>query len=149
MILYVSCAGTGKTKTLVEAIAQIVQQNSTNHVLVCSSSNSACNEITQRLMKIMPDSSLFRMFSSSVEIALVPDDICRISNLATGEHKYPSLTVLYRYRVLVCTLTTAGRFVQAGINTKHFTHIFIDECGSATETQSMIAIAGMHYGLIH
>lgn len=83
------------------------------------------------------------MFSQSVEIELVPHDVRHISNLADGEHYYPSLEVLYGYKVVICTLTTAGRFVQANIDQKHFTHIFIDECGSATETQSLIAIAGL------
>lgn len=93
-------------------------------------------------MKVVPEKMIFRMFSQSVEIQLVPADVCRISNLANGKHYYPPLKKLYEYKIVICTLTTAGRFVQANIDKTHFTHIFIDECGSATETQSLIAIAG-------
>lgn len=49
------------------------------------------------------------------------------------------------YQVIVCTLTTAGRLSQGKINPKHFSHVFIDEAGSATETQTLIAIAGKIY----
>lgn len=111
--------------------------------MVCASSNSACNEIAQRLMRIIPEKQIFRMFSQSIEVNTIPSDIRRISNLADGDHYYPGLNALYLYKIVVCTLTTAGRFVQAGMNKDHFNHIFIDECGSATETQTLIAIAGL------
>lgn len=83
------------------------------------------------------------MFSQAIEVKTIPNDIRRISNLADGDHYYPDLAVLCQYKIVVCTLTTAGRFVQANMNTDHFNHIFIDECGSATETQTLIAIAGL------
>lgn len=43
--------GTGKTKTLVAAIEQIVRTTDQN-VLVCASSNAACDEIAVRLLKV-------------------------------------------------------------------------------------------------
>lgn len=46
------------------------------------------------------------------------------------------------FKVIVCTLTTAGRLSQGKINPKHFSHVFIDEAGSATESQTLIAMAG-------
>lgn len=88
---------------------------------------------------------MFRMFSQSVEMEQVPPSIVNISNLANGLHHYPPLSDLYKYKVVICTLTTAGRFVQAGIKRTHFTHVFVDECGSATETQSLIAVAGKSF----
>lgn len=130
---------------MVETISQILKLNSNSHVLVCASSNSACNEITQRLMTFIPAHSIFRMFSQSVEIDSIPNDICRISNLDKGVHYYPSLLDLYKYKIVICTLTTTGRFVQANISKTHFTHILIDESGSATETQLLVAIAGLSH----
>jgi helicase MOV-10 len=35
------------------------------------------------------------------------------------------------------------RLVQAEIKTTHFTHVFIDECASATEPSALIPIAGL------
>lgn len=52
------------------------------------------------------------------------------------------MTVSFFSQVIVCTLTTAGRLSQGKINPKHFSHVFIDEAGSATETQTLIAVAG-------
>lgn len=43
----------------------------------------------------------------------------------------------------MCTLVTAGRLVSANFESKHFTHIFIDEAGQATEPETLIAIAGI------
>lgn len=48
------------------------------------------------------------------------------------------------FQVIVCTLTTAGRLSQGRIAPKHFSHIFIDEAGSATESQTLIAVAGKY-----
>lgn len=49
---------------------------------------------------------------------------------------------MIHFQVIVCTLTIAGRLSQGKIDPKHFSHIFIDEAGSATETQTIIAVAG-------
>ena len=48
-----------------------------------------------------------------------------------------------KYRVMVCTLVTAGRLVSASFPPDHFSHIFIDESGQATEPETLIAIAGI------
>lgn len=47
-----SSKGTGKTRTIVAAIIQIVR-SSNNYVLVCANSNSACDEITERLLRVL------------------------------------------------------------------------------------------------
>lgn len=138
--------GTGKTKTLVEAIGQIIKRNDTGeHILVCATSNSACDEIADRLLKNNPNDQVFRMFSISQtdRMGKIPTDVLAASNLCKGEHYYPTLMKLYQHKVVICTLTTAGRLSQAHINPRHFTHVFVDESGSATETQTLIAIAGI------
>lgn len=138
--------GTGKTKTLIEAIAQVVQRNNTaEHILVCATSNSACDEVADRLLKLIQNDQVFRMFSISQtdRMGIIPRDVLAASNLCKGEHYYPTLLKLYQYKVVICTLTTAGRLSQANINPRHFTHVFIDESGSATESQLLIAIAGI------
>lgn len=138
--------GTGKTKTLVEAIAQIIKRNDANeHILVCATSNSACDELTDRLLKIVPNDQVFRMFSLSQtdKMGIIPPIVLAASNLCKAEHYYPTLLKLYQYKVVICTLTTTGRLSQARINPLHFTHVFVDESGSATESQTLIAIAGI------
>ncbi|XP_055319847.1 putative helicase mov-10-B.1 isoform X2 [Sitodiplosis mosellana] len=139
--------GTGKTKTLIETVLQIIRNNNPDeYILVCATSNSACNEVAKRLLQSNGGKDkVFRIFSKSVAFKMddIPTDVLAASNLKTGEHYYPSLQYLYQCKVIVCTLTTAGRLSQGKINPKHFSHIFIDEAGSATESQTMIAIAGL------
>lgn len=135
--------GTGKTKTLVEAIAQIYKQNEkSDHILVCATSNSACDEVAKRLLKTIPSNQIFRMYAKSANTSDATSELIAASNFSKRVHYYPVLKILYQYKIVICTLTTAGRLSQAGINTKHFSYIFVDESGSATETQTLIAIAG-------
>lgn len=94
--------GTGKTKTLTEAILQIIQNNKSNeHILVCATSNAACNEIATRLLANIGPNQLFRIFSKSVarNMSNIPNDVLQTSNLQTGEHYYPSLQVIYQHKV--------------------------------------------------
>lgn len=48
-----------------------------------------------------------------------------------------------KYKVVVSTLVTAGRLVTANFPSSHFSHIFMDESGQATEPETLIAIAGI------
>lgn len=140
--------GTGKTKTLVEAISQIMKNDTpSEYILVCATSNSACDEIAKRLIEDgkAGGDKVFRIFSKSVlskDISIIPQCVLNASNLSKGEHYFPSLDILCTYKVIVCTLTTAGRLSQGKINPQHFSHIFIDEAASATESQTLIALSG-------
>lgn len=135
--------GTGKTKTVVEAILQICNLNNKfDNILVCATSNSACDEVAKRLLKTIPSHKIFRMYAKRADTSDATSDLLAASNLCGSHHYYPALSILYQYKVVICTLTTAGRLSQAGINPKHFSHVFVDESGSATESQTLIAIAG-------
>lgn len=94
--------GTGKTKTLIEAIMQIIHNDNPNEfILVCATSNSACNEVAMRLLASIGTDKLFRIFAKSVcfKMADIPDVLLTASNLQKGEHYYPSLQVIYQYKV--------------------------------------------------
>lgn len=137
--------GTGKTSTLVEAIAQVYKLRPTANILVTATSNFAANELTCRLLQVIPSSSIFRYFSrtSGKKIDEINWDIVEFSNLAGSSTGNICHEDIYGSRVVVTTLTMAGRLVQAQINPKHFSYIFIDECGSAKEITSLIPIAGL------
>lgn len=64
-----------------------------------------------------------------------------LENSNFEERSIPSLAELYKYRIIVSTLTVSGRLLQSNMNSNHFTHLFIDECESATETFTLIPIA--------
>ncbi|XP_055631253.1 putative helicase MOV-10 [Toxorhynchites rutilus septentrionalis] len=137
--------GTGKTSTLVEAISQIWKLRTKAHVLVTASSNFACNVLAERLLQVLPKGDIFRVFSKNAErlLAEMSFDLIECSNLNTGVHRLPSEEEIYDKRVVICTLTTAGRLVQASIKPNHFHYVFIDECGSATEASALVPIAGV------
>lgn len=137
--------GTGKTKTLVAAIEKIVR-TTTKNVLVCAQSNAACNEIAERLATLLTNAEMLRLLSTSYDLDKISSTIKPFCNLFDGELKYPALEYLYKFRVLVCTLSTSGCLVRARksfhFNPKHFGYVFIDECASANELMSLIPIAG-------
>lgn len=143
--LFLTHLGTGKTRTLVAAIEEIVRTTSKS-VLVCANSNSACDEIVTRLVGILEMGEMFRMYGRSYDVRKVGEKIKPICNWLKGEFRFPSLSFLYRFRVLVCTLTTAGCLTRSTDNPQfsscHFSHIIIDESASTHETVSMIPIAG-------
>lgn len=88
------------------------------------------------------------MFSMAYDHEKISSTIEPFCNLYDGELKLPSLDYFYKFRVLICTLSTAGCLVRARENFKfnaaHFGYIFIDECASAQETMSLIPIAGKY-----
>lgn len=142
---YYLSKGTGKTKTVVAAIENIVR-STTKNILVCAQSNAAANEIAERLCTTLDNKQLLRMFSKSYDHDKIISTLEPFSNLYDGELKYPSLDYLYEFRVLICTLSTAGCLVRAResqvFEAAHFDYVFIDECASAHETMSLIPIAG-------
>lgn len=145
--MHVPFKGTGKTKTIVAAIERIVLTTQKN-ILVCAQSNAACDEIAQRLCKLLTKKQMLRMYSMSYELDKVSSTMKPFCNLFDSEFKYPCLKDLYQYRVVICTLATSGHLARSRHNSefsrKHFGYILIDECASAHETMALIPIAGMH-----
>lgn len=138
--------GTGKTKTIVAAIAEIIKTTK-KHVLVCSMSNVACDEIMKRLLKILEREEVFRMYAKTHKPELVHPSIMAACNLRNGKFSFPCLQFLYGFRVLVCTIYTAGvicraRDVDPYFDASHFSYTFIDEAAFVHETTTLSAIAG-------
>lgn len=129
-----------------EAIKKIIR-SSNNCVLVCCNSNSACDEIAGRLSKWCKPGEIFRMFAKSHSEKKVDPKILKYSNFVKGQFRFPSLKYLYRFRLVICTLLTAGCISRARENREfnpgHFSHIFVDEGASTNETTTLIAIAGI------
>lgn len=141
--------GTGKTSTLVEAIAQIVKLQPNAKVLVTANSNAACDEIGERLLKFMPRYKMYRLYSPSFDISY-PDRHMRlnaamkpISNIKHDINQYSSYEEFYSYNVIISTLVTCGRMITANIAPSHFDYIFIDECASTIEPYAVIPIASL------
>lgn len=99
--------GTGKTRTLVALIEQIVRTTDQN-VLVCAMSNAACDVITEYLLDSLNEGEFYRLYSNSVRSFNINPQILKVSNFVFGNNiyvmpkKYPSLEYLYSFRVMVC-----------------------------------------------
>lgn len=83
---------------------------------------------------------LFR-YATSVRRSCQGDELLESSNF--DDKSIPCLDEIYKYRIVVCTLTVAGRLAQGNISKHHFTHLFIDECESASETYTLVPIVGI------
>lgn len=131
-----------------KAIYEIVR-GTTNNVLVCANSNTACDEITKRLLNVLHKGEMLRIYAKSYDVNDLSEDIRPICNVKMGKFEFPSLDYVYEHRVVICTLTTAGCMTRArnrvrNFSSDHFGYIFLDEAAAVQETVSLIAIAGMH-----
>nr|XP_023017495.1 putative helicase mov-10-B.1 [Leptinotarsa decemlineata] len=138
--------GTGKTVTVVESVLQIWKNEPTSRIMVCAPSNAAVNEVAARLVDKIPQMDIFRLlgniYGHSADKKM--DKLKPIINVqADGTFYMPSMDQLLKYRVLVSTIVTAAKIVNGGVPDGHFSYVFIDESGYATETQTLIPIAGI------
>ncbi|KAM4741443.1 putative helicase mov-10-B.1 isoform 2-T3 [Anableps anableps] len=137
--------GTGKTITVVEAINQVSKADPSAHILACAPSNSACDLLCERLKPHLATYELYRMYASSRDMNSVPKDLLKYCNWDEKQDcfVFPEKEILMKYKVIVTTLFTAGRFVTGGVPAGHFSHVFVDEAGQAEEPQCIIAVAGL------
>ncbi|XP_061590937.1 putative helicase mov-10-B.1 [Cololabis saira] len=135
--------GTGKTVTVVEAIKQIEKTQASCCILACAPSNSAADLLCSKIIQHVDEHKVYRMYATSRDPNLVPDNIKACSNLVGDCYMFPEKEKLMEYKVMVTTLLTAGRLVTGGIPAGHFTHVFVDEAGHAVETECLVPIAGL------
>ncbi|XP_069562717.1 putative helicase mov-10-B.2 [Brachyistius frenatus] len=138
--------GTGKTMTLVEAIKRIVKTQSACNVLVCAPSNSATDHLCEKILEGKIDSNkVYRFYALNFPVANIPQNLksCCNLNRETNTLEIPPKEELMTYQIMAATLITVGRLVSGGIPPGHYTYIFLDEAGQATETESIIPIAGL------
>ncbi|XP_023243874.1 RNA helicase Mov10l1-like [Centruroides sculpturatus] len=128
--------GTGKTMTVVECIIQIFGRVNSSRILACTPSNSAADLIVQRLAEsnLFTEADLVRLNAFHISDEVLPDLIKPFCK------KVDDMSTISRYRIIVCTCITAGNFYSLGLRVDHFTHLFLDEAGQATEPESMLAI---------
>ena len=118
-------AGTGKTKTLIYAVADVLgllqhsqqYQKNTNRVLVCCPSHAASDVLTRRLSGLLQRSEIFRLYHSLRPASTVPGSIlpftCQFpdSNVFT----LPQPSDWTGFRVVICTCMDANILFRAQI----------------------------------
>uniref|UniRef100_W5NEM5 RNA helicase n=1 Tax=Lepisosteus oculatus TaxID=7918 RepID=W5NEM5_LEPOC len=128
--------GTGKTITLIEAILQVHHRLPSSRVLVCTPSNSAADLLCTRLhySGFLQGGSLVRLNATcrlEESVAEVLRSYCR-----AGEDVRQAAF----HRVVISTCSSAGMLYQIGLRVGHFTHVFIDEAGQASEPEILIPL---------
>ncbi|XP_023160074.2 uncharacterized protein LOC111592226 isoform X2 [Drosophila hydei] len=143
--------GTGKTSTICEAIYQLYVRRPDTHILVLAGSNTACDEIALRLLRVIskvPSQScpLTRIFAASCDrrIDNIDDLLLEYSNMY-ALHFYPDVQAVHDYRIVVCTLSLAGKLSTGGFGRDEdkrnvFSHVFVDEAAASTEAEVLMGI---------
>ena len=126
---------------------QILRRNPEARILACAPSNSAADLIASKLVDLGRE-NLFRFYAPTRAKDAVPDGLLSFTHTfqATDGHSHfshPPLATMRRYRVVVCTCVSASMASGIGLPRGHFSHIFVDEAGQATEPEVMIAIKTM------
>uniref|UniRef100_A0A8D3CAX9 RNA helicase n=1 Tax=Scophthalmus maximus TaxID=52904 RepID=A0A8D3CAX9_SCOMX len=129
--------GTGKTITLIEAILQVYHFIPSSRVLVCTPSNSAADLICIRLHDsgFLHAASLARVNASCRQDESIPE-VLRLYSRAGEDIRQACYN-----RIVVSTCSSAGMFHNLGLQVGHFTHVFLDEAGQATEPESSIPMS--------
>lgn len=136
--------GTGKTVTAVEAILQILKLKPRARILACAPSNSAADLIASRLAGVLTPDEMFRFYAPARFKDDAPDELLKYTSVTPAGHfTAPPLPTLKRYRIIVTTCVSASFAHGVGMPRGHFSHIFIDEAGQATEPEVMIPIRTM------
>ncbi|XP_043102725.1 putative helicase mov-10-B.1 [Puntigrus tetrazona] len=137
--------GTGKTVTIVEAIKQVEKNIPGACILACAPSNSAADQLCEKLItsQHVDAQKIYRVYASSRNPRDIPKVLEKNSNLEGEIIIFPCKEDLMSYKILVCTLVTAGRLVSGGFPKGHFSHIFVDEAGHAVEPETIISVAGL------
>lgn len=139
--------GTGKTMTMVEAILQLYSTQKSSRILVCAPSNSAADFILERLLNEesveIKDTEIFRLNAATRPYDDVNPDFLRFCFFDELVFKCPPLSVLTSYRIIISTYMSSSLLYAESVGKGHFSHIFLDESGQASEPESMIPVANL------
>ena len=139
--------GTGKTMTLVEAILQLYRTRKNARILVCGPSNSAADHIREKLLSEkavkVHDNEIFRLNAPTRTYEDVTPNIIRFCFFDEHIFKCPPPSALMRYRIVISTYMSASLLHAEDVKRGHFSHIFLDEAGQASEPETMIPIASL------
>ncbi|KAJ3565235.1 hypothetical protein NP233_g7766 [Leucocoprinus birnbaumii] len=140
--------GIGKTMTIVEAIKQLVQTKPNARILACAPSNAAADLIASRLRDAFNIDELFRLYAPSRHKDQVPDELMPYTYYHESPNSRPcfgapTMGRMKRFKVIVATCTSASVISGIGMPRGHFTHIFVDEAGRATEPEALVPIRMM------
>lgn len=137
--------GTGKTMTVVEAILQLYTNRKNTRILVCAPSNSAADHILEKLLSEkaveVQEHEVFRLNAPSRPYEDVTPNNIRFCFCDELVFKCPPLNALMQYRIVISTYMSASLLYAEGVKRGHFSHIFMDEAGQASEPETLVPIS--------
>lgn len=136
--------GTGKTMTIVETIIQLYLNRKDARILICTPSNSAADHILETLTEKVDqirDNEIFRLNAANRPFDDVNPGHVRFCFFDEGIFKCPPLRALLNYYIIISTYMSACLLHAEGIEPGHFSHVFLDEAGQASEPETMIPIS--------
>ncbi|AQL09697.1 putative RNA helicase SDE3 [Zea mays] len=138
--------GTGKTMTIVEAVLQLYTGKKRANILICAASNTAADHVLEKLLQgshpIRPR-DIFRLNAPSRQYEDVNTDFIKFCFFQDLVFKCPPLQALVQYKIIISTYTSSYLLQAEGIRQGHFTHIFLDEAGQASEPEAMVPLSGL------
>lgn len=137
--------GTGKTSTIVEAVLQLYKNCRKAHILICAPSNSAADYLLEKLLgqKAVKfrDEEIFRLNASTRPYEEMKPELLRFCYFDECVFKCPPARAIMHYKIVVSTYMSACLLYAEGVIRGHFSHIFLDEAGQASEPETMIPIS--------
>jgi len=125
--------GTGKTRTMVEAIWQVINTDPEARLLVCSETNSAADLVVEKLAEVLKPNDMLRLVHSHRSPHSIPKDVLPYAPYSSEKNIFltPALNVLVGYKVIVSTMMNSAVLFGLGVPVDHFTHIFLEEAANA------------------
>ncbi|KAM5566382.1 putative RNA helicase SDE3 [Rosa sericea] len=123
-----------------EAVYQLCQKSPEYCILICAPTNSCCDVLMRSLVKVIPESTMFRANAAFREKEEVPEDILRSSLYKESCFSCPPIEKLRKYRVIFSTFMSSFRLHDKGIAVGHFSHIFLVDASSAIEPETLVAL---------
>lgn len=155
--------GTGKTKTTVEIMLQLLKKDRAAHILMCAPSDSAADTLIERLRAHLLPGQLLRINAPSRSFPGVPMTVLPFCFVDNGMFSQPPFAELMRKKIVVTTCRDADILVRARVTNAdlsrferemhmalnpedtldapkrlHWTGLLIDEAAQATEPEALI-----------
>ncbi|KAI6205890.1 hypothetical protein M3Y94_00843600 [Aphelenchoides besseyi] len=137
--------GTGKTVTIVAAAVRLLKQSPKHRLLMCAPSGVAADRLALKLLeaRVLQTDQILRLCSLSKDASLRDHKLDSIVLLAGNDRNYMLPEEYDSYRVVISTIACTTHIINAGVSETHFSHIFIDEAGQASEAEFWIPVAGL------
>ncbi|RXN04528.1 RNA helicase Mov10l1 isoform X1 [Labeo rohita] len=136
VVLKKPCSG-GTVIEYISYVTEVHHHIPCSRVLVCTPSNSAADLVCMRLHQsgFLHAASLARVNATCRPEECMPEELRQYAR-AGEDIRHASF-----HRIVVSTCSSAGMFYQIGLRVGHFTHVFVDEAGQATEPESLIPLS--------